>query len=138
MNRTTPTNRFFRSASADFGQISVPVFSVTERTHGQGADREPLRTLIASTALPQQCPFLREAPMNRIRLLPSPASAPESTRVTACRSCGAADLREFLSLGSTPVANALVDAGSAHLPDPEYPLSVAFCPRCSLVPRRSR
>jgi SAM-dependent methyltransferase len=71
--------------------------------------------------------------MSRTRLLPSPASAPESSRVTACRSCGAADLREFLSLGSTPVANALVEAGSVHLPDPEYPLSVTFCPHCSLV-----
>jgi SAM-dependent methyltransferase len=51
----------------------------------------------------------------------------------ACRSCHAAGLRPFLSLGQTPLADALVD--EAHLSQPEatFPLDVAFCPSCSLV-----
>ncbi len=50
-----------------------------------------------------------------------------------CRSCGGANLRPFLDLGVTPLADALV-AGE-HLDDVEdrYPLEVAFCPDCALV-----
>jgi hypothetical protein len=53
--------------------------------------------------------------------------------VTACRSCGAAGPVEFLSLGSTPIANALVDPAGSALPEPSFPLAVGFCPECSLV-----
>lgn len=59
---------------------------------------------------------------------PSPA-----TRVTHCRSCGSEDLREFLSLGSTPVANALLAPADTGRPDPSYPLAVGFCAGCALV-----
>jgi SAM-dependent methyltransferase len=50
-----------------------------------------------------------------------------------CRSCGGARLSVVLSLGRTPLANALV--GEAQLDEPEetYPLDLAFCPDCSLV-----
>lgn len=54
-----------------------------------------------------------------------------ATRVTACRGCGSTELVPFLSLGSTPVANALL--GSANSASPEYPLEVGVCRDCSLV-----
>lgn len=50
-----------------------------------------------------------------------------------CRSCGERNLNTFLSLGRTPLANALIS--EEHLSEPEetYPLDLAFCPDCSLV-----
>lgn len=50
-----------------------------------------------------------------------------------CRSCGARGLRPFLSLGSTPLADALVRPDRANEPEARFPLDVAFCPECSLV-----
>ncbi len=52
---------------------------------------------------------------------------------TTCRSCGSRSVREFLSLGQTPIANALVRADSESKRDPQYPLALAFCASCSLV-----
>jgi SAM-dependent methyltransferase len=49
---------------------------------------------------------------------------------TACRSCGSGELRGFLSLGDTPLADALLS--SPHEPERTYPLDVAFCPDCCL------
>jgi len=51
----------------------------------------------------------------------------------ACRSCGADGLRPFLSLGSTPLADALVREDRLDAPEARFPLDVAFCPSCSLV-----
>lgn len=51
----------------------------------------------------------------------------------ACRSCGARELEQFLSLGATPLADALVPAGGLEVDEDRYPLDVAFCPSCSLV-----
>jgi hypothetical protein len=42
-------------------------------------------------------------------------------------------LVEILSLGSTPIANALVDPDDAPQADPVFPLEVVFCTRCALV-----
>jgi hypothetical protein len=39
----------------------------------------------------------------------------------------------FLSLGETPLADALVRPEVAGEPEPRFPLDVAFCPSCSLV-----
>ncbi|PZF79276.1 class I SAM-dependent methyltransferase [Jiangella anatolica] len=50
-----------------------------------------------------------------------------------CRSCGSTDLRPFLSLGKTPLADALVTAEQLDQTDPTFPLDVAFCPSCTLV-----
>ena len=50
-----------------------------------------------------------------------------------CRSCGSTDLRVFLSLGETPLADALLDDEALHRPEPRFPLDVAFCPECTLV-----
>ncbi len=41
--------------------------------------------------------------------------------------------RPILSLGSTPIANALVDPQDAPEADATYPLAIALCPACSLV-----
>jgi SAM-dependent methyltransferase len=53
--------------------------------------------------------------------------------VEDCRSCGSTGLLEVLSLGSTPVANALVDPTTVAESDPSFPLTVVFCPSCALV-----
>ena len=50
-----------------------------------------------------------------------------------CRSCGEVGLRTFLSLGKTPLADALLPAERLDDPEPQYPLDVAFCPSCALV-----
>lgn len=50
-----------------------------------------------------------------------------------CRSCGSRPLQPILSLGRTPLANALLTADRLGEPEPRYPLDLAFCPACSLV-----
>jgi len=56
-----------------------------------------------------------------------------SPRAAACRSCGHEGLTLVLSLGHTPLANALLTAAELNEPEATYPLDLAFCPRCSLV-----
>lgn len=50
-----------------------------------------------------------------------------------CRSCGAPGCQLVLSLGRTPLANALLTAGELQVPEPVYPLDLVFCSRCALV-----
>ena len=50
-----------------------------------------------------------------------------------CRSCGGDDLHVFLSLGETPLADALLAPEDIARPEPRYPLDLAFCPGCALV-----
>lgn len=50
-----------------------------------------------------------------------------------CRSCHAGPLEPILSLGHTPLANALVSADRLDAQEPRYPLDLVFCPACSLV-----
>jgi len=50
-----------------------------------------------------------------------------------CRSCDAPDLEVVLSLGRTPLANALLTREQLRLPESRYPLDLAFCSRCALV-----
>lgn len=50
-----------------------------------------------------------------------------------CRSCGEQRLKTFLSLGETPLADALRTHDQLADPEPRYPLEAAFCPSCSLV-----
>jgi SAM-dependent methyltransferase len=54
------------------------------------------------------------------------------SRQETCRSCGSSRITEFLSLGETPLADALV-APNASEKESVYPLAVAFCPECTLV-----
>jgi SAM-dependent methyltransferase len=51
----------------------------------------------------------------------------------ACRSCGASRLELVLSLGETPLANALLTLEDLDRPEPRYPLDLAFCPACTLL-----
>jgi len=50
-----------------------------------------------------------------------------------CRSCGAFDVEQILSLGKTPLANALLTQGQLSEPEEVFPLDLVFCPHCSLV-----
>ena len=50
-----------------------------------------------------------------------------------CRSCAQSGLRTFLSLGKLPLPDALLRAEDLDLPEPRFPLDVAFCPHCTLV-----
>src|SRR3954452_16070341 len=60
------------------------------------------------------------------------AEAPEPP--LACRSCGEPGVRPFLSLGVTPLADALVAPERADDEGEErFPLDVGMCPTCSLV-----
>jgi len=50
-----------------------------------------------------------------------------------CRSCGGSRLSLVLSLGETPLANALLTEEQLTQPEARFPLDLAFCPDCSLV-----
>jgi len=53
--------------------------------------------------------------------------------MTDCRSCGKPGLLPILSLGCTPLANALLTQGRLSLPEETFPLELVFCPHCTLV-----
>ncbi len=53
--------------------------------------------------------------------------------VTSCRSCGESNLAPILSLGDTPLANALLSAEQLQDPEPVFPLDLVLCTKCSLV-----
>ncbi|MFH1588826.1 MAG: class I SAM-dependent methyltransferase [Candidatus Diapherotrites archaeon] len=48
-----------------------------------------------------------------------------------CRVCGSADLEKYISLGTLPLANNLVDSGKTTS-DLFFPLEVLYCKKCSL------
>ncbi len=50
-----------------------------------------------------------------------------------CRSCGHTDLNTILSLGRTPLANALLRADQLDEPENTYALDLVVCPNCCLV-----
>ena len=56
-----------------------------------------------------------------------------SERITNCRACGASELRPVLDLGSTPLANRLIEPNDARESEPTYPLELVFCPSCGLT-----
>ena len=53
--------------------------------------------------------------------------------MSTCRSCGSTELTTFLSLGKTPLVDALLKEEDLRKPENRYPLDVAFCQTCSLV-----
>ena len=55
------------------------------------------------------------------------------TSAAVCRSCGHGDLDLVLSLGRTPLANALLTKDQLDEPEETYPLDLVFCPKCALV-----
>jgi SAM-dependent methyltransferase len=52
---------------------------------------------------------------------------------TTCRICHSPELQPVLSLGTTPLADALRRKEQLSQVEPMFPLNVAFCPHCSLV-----
>jgi SAM-dependent methyltransferase len=53
--------------------------------------------------------------------------------IEGCRACGAAGLRPVLSLGVTPLADALPTTAQLGEPEISVPLDVVFCSECSLL-----
>jgi SAM-dependent methyltransferase len=51
----------------------------------------------------------------------------------ACRSCGGKELKRFLDLGVSPLADRLPSEQQLREPEPRYPLQVAYCTGCSLM-----
>ncbi|HYW81372.1 MAG TPA: NAD-dependent epimerase/dehydratase family protein [Thermoguttaceae bacterium] len=51
----------------------------------------------------------------------------------ACRSCGSHHREEILSLGEMPLADGLLSDEQLSHDEPRFPLTVLFCPDCSLV-----
>jgi SAM-dependent methyltransferase len=56
-----------------------------------------------------------------------------TAKLYACRSCGQSDLHPVLSLGRTPLANALLTVDQLDKPEETFPLDIVFCPNCTLV-----
>ncbi len=56
-----------------------------------------------------------------------------STTIATCRACGGKELAPVLSLGKTPLANALLAADDLAKPESTFPLELVFCPSCTLV-----
>jgi SAM-dependent methyltransferase len=54
-------------------------------------------------------------------------------RIEACRACGTSGLATVLELGEVPLANALLSEADLTRSEPRFPLTVAFCPACSLL-----
>jgi SAM-dependent methyltransferase len=50
-----------------------------------------------------------------------------------CRACGSAQVTPVLSLGRTPLANALLTESQLAEPERTFPLDVVFCNGCALV-----
>ena len=55
------------------------------------------------------------------------------TTISACRACNDPGLVPLLSLGELPLANALLSAADLVRREPRFPLTLVFCPRCTLV-----
>jgi SAM-dependent methyltransferase len=54
-------------------------------------------------------------------------------RITHCSACGHQPLTDILSLGTTPLANALLTKEQLDQPVARFPLDLVFCSRCALV-----
>jgi len=50
-----------------------------------------------------------------------------------CRTCGNENLKKFLSLGKTPLANSFLSKEDLGKEEKTFPLETAFCDRCKLV-----
>lgn len=65
--------------------------------------------------------------------MPSEGPPPSAPGTFRCRSCGSDRIEAVLSLGSTPLANALLASAEPDAGEPRFPLDVVFCAGCSLV-----
>ena len=55
------------------------------------------------------------------------------TEIEACRACGHRGLEPVLSMGETPLADALLTESQLDWPEYIVPLTWAFCPKCALA-----
>ncbi len=55
------------------------------------------------------------------------------SRTSICRSCGFDSLQEIIDFGDTPLADRLLSAEQISRPELTAPLTLYFCPKCSLV-----
>ena len=55
------------------------------------------------------------------------------TTETKCRSCGGSELELVLSLGQSPLANALLTPAELSSKEETFPLDLVFCPSCTLL-----
>jgi len=55
------------------------------------------------------------------------------TSISACRGCGHDRLLEVLAFGEMPLSNGLLSESQLSREEPRVPLTVVFCPACSLV-----
>lgn len=53
--------------------------------------------------------------------------------ILKCRSCGSQQIKGILSLGFTPLANALLTREQLNEPEEKFPLDLVFCEDCTLV-----
>jgi SAM-dependent methyltransferase len=53
--------------------------------------------------------------------------------ISGCRSCGSPHLKPILSLGKTPIADALLDKNQLTKKELLIPLDLVFCEKCALV-----
>jgi len=54
-------------------------------------------------------------------------------QITTCRSCGSSKLELVLDLGTTPLADRILNDETIKQPEPVAPLTVAVCAECSLM-----
>jgi hypothetical protein len=55
------------------------------------------------------------------------------SNINYCRSCGTGPVRQFLDLGSQPLANNLLRTDDLEKDEPRFPLCLAICLNCYLV-----
>lgn len=55
------------------------------------------------------------------------------TSITSCRSCRQENLTPILDLGISPIADGLLTKDQLQQQELKFPLSVVFCPKCSLM-----
>ncbi len=53
--------------------------------------------------------------------------------IGGCRSCGAKHLERVLAFGAMPLSDRLVDPSEDPSAEPRVPLTMVFCPQCTLV-----
>lgn len=53
--------------------------------------------------------------------------------IIKCRVCDSQNIKSILSLGFTPLANALLTVDQLDKPEEKYPLDLVFCENCTLV-----
>jgi hypothetical protein len=61
------------------------------------------------------------------------ASLEHYRQISGCRSCGSTNLKSIIAFGKTPLSDSLLKKEQLAEPELLVPLSLVFCPKCSLV-----